>query len=291
MHWSRTHMSRTFLADVRKRLWRGDVRPAGTGLAGTGLPDQESRLDRESREEWRELKDKALASSSIYSRQRRWNLMLSIKGSASPYRYEGVMVKHKMLHWYWHDSGGWWSTQGRGWWTAARLWYPGCLCSPVWPTPNNSGKSAKHATTVHTFYGTAAVFKPVNVHFLTWEILVPSRCRPSAGKRHDPFVSSAKTMENGTSCEILHSRCSSPEWEKLDTRTHHDLAAHHLQQVEQLRPISEIREQVWHEWGRASLQQCTNGVLLIWSARCNKVNKRVSSCKNSETQVWLSIDG
>jgi len=54
-HWSLTHMSRAFLADSLKRVWRGDVQPEGAGLAGTGQPDQESRLARESREEWHEL--------------------------------------------------------------------------------------------------------------------------------------------------------------------------------------------------------------------------------------------
>lgn len=51
LHWSLTHMSRAFLADTRKRLWRDELCPPGRGLAGMELLDQESRLTNESRDE------------------------------------------------------------------------------------------------------------------------------------------------------------------------------------------------------------------------------------------------
>lgn len=64
-HCSRTHSSRAFLAETLKRRCSGDPREgAGLPLAER-LDSVESRLARDSMEDWRELKDRLQASSSI----------------------------------------------------------------------------------------------------------------------------------------------------------------------------------------------------------------------------------
>lgn len=64
-HCSLTQSSRAFLAEILKRVCRGDP-PGGTGLLRALLfVDRVSRLARDSRDDWRELKDSVLANSSI----------------------------------------------------------------------------------------------------------------------------------------------------------------------------------------------------------------------------------
>jgi len=66
-HCSRTQSSRAFLADTLKRVCSG-APLGGTGLLAPERPDsveRESRLARDSMEDWRELKERPLASSSI----------------------------------------------------------------------------------------------------------------------------------------------------------------------------------------------------------------------------------
>jgi len=118
-----------------------------------------------------------------------------------------------------------------------------------------------------------------NLQIVSWESSVLSQCWPSAGKPLGLFVFSVETnykvsfvgitmflwerfcgfclLVNYTTLEGISEIYSSPWSQKHIVETHHGLAANHLQQVQQLWSISEVREEVWHRWGRASLKERT----------------------------------